>query len=105
MSSSLYLRVVRLLLMTICIALPSAALAIGFKPTINQYIAFSPVGVAAADFNEDGFPDLAIANNQAITASIWMGTGTGFVHTGSYKLPALPSGVVAADFSGDGHSD
>jgi len=63
---------------------------------------------AAADFNGDGKPDLAVSNN-GTSIYIYLGTGTGFPASPSYTLNVgsgvLADHLVAADFSGDGKPD
>jgi hypothetical protein len=62
--------------------------------------------IAAADFNGDGFPDIATANYSAGTVSILLNHGNGTF--GSYKDYAAGSNadaVVAADFNKDGKMD
>ena len=60
--------------------------------------------VAIADFNEDGIPDLAIANFQNGTVTVMLGNGTGgFVADtagGPFKVGAEPASMVAANFNG-----
>jgi hypothetical protein len=62
---------------------------------------------AAADFNGDGRPDLAIANFVSGTASIFIRqAGGGFVAEGAPPGGGLREGALAAgDFDGDGRPD
>src|ERR671932_641519 len=66
----------------------------------------NPLSVAVGDFNGDGKPDLAVANNGSGTVSILLGTGTG-TFTGPTNFPAgsLPTSVAVGDFNGDGQPD
>jgi hypothetical protein len=64
-------------------------------------------GLAAADFNGDGRPDLAIANWDNATISIFLRQAN---NTWSQEGTAIPVGVnpryiTAADFNGDGQPD
>ena len=69
-----------------------------------------PNDFAVADFNHDGYPDLAIVNTQTPFISIFLGDGRGGFHpapgspvrTESYPHP---HGVVAGDFTGHGAID
>jgi Bacterial Ig-like domain (group 3)/FG-GAP-like repeat len=80
---------------------------------------YNPAQVVAADFNGDGYPDLAVADfiplnqippvvNQTSNVVIMLGNGDGTFHpgpgspitTGLYALA-----LVAADFNQDGHTD
>jgi hypothetical protein len=66
----------------------------------------TPQGVAVADFNGDGKPDMAVANNGDDTVSILLGNGDGTFTTAS--TPSAGSGanwVATGDFDGDGIVD
>jgi len=66
----------------------------------------NPQAVAAGDFNEDGKPDLAVANSGGNSVSILLGNGDGTFTTGaSLTTGTNPQGVAVADFNGDGHLD
>jgi VCBS repeat protein len=70
-----------------------------------------PFDLVAADFDEDGILDLAVADNEVGAMRILRGLGTGGVGAGrfasplSYLLPARASAVGTADFDGDGILD
>src|SRR5208282_2294810 len=65
-----------------------------------------PVGLASADFNGDGFPDVAVANAGSETVTVLLGSSQGFQPGVAY-----PSGsgqavaLVSADFNNDGKPD
>jgi len=66
-----------------------------------------PAGIATADFNNDGHPDLAVTNQTDSTVSILLGTGNGndngqnvFLTQTAYATGSGPVGIVTADFSG-----
>lgn len=67
----------------------------------------STIDVAAADLNEDGLPDLILANRDAQPNTILLGLGQGtFTDPVPFGGPRSSSRAVAtADFDGDGHID
>ena len=63
-----------------------------------------PYSIVEADFNQDGIPDVAIANNGDNTVSVLLGDGTGnFAPSPGSPFPAgpAPTSVATADFNGD----
>ena len=68
--------------------------------------AASPSSIVAADFNNDGFADLAVtdqANNQVL---ILLGNGDGTFQTPvAYPTGVKPVALLAQDFDGDGEPD
>jgi uncharacterized repeat protein (TIGR01451 family) len=66
-----------------------------------------PYGVIVGDFNGDGKPDLAIANNDSNTLSILLGDGTGKFTPIAAPLATGPGPVFPAvgDFNNDGRLD
>jgi uncharacterized repeat protein (TIGR01451 family) len=69
-----------------------------------------PSSVAVADFNGDGMPDLAVANQADGTVSVLLGNGSGGFSpmSGSpFSVGAgsSPAAIVAGDFNGDGRAD
>lgn len=71
----------------------------------------APAGIVAADFDNDGKPDIAVTNNvnsAAATISIFRNTSvTGAISFARQDFPAAPAPVriVAADMDGDGLVD
>ena len=68
----------------------------------------NPRGVAVADFNGDGIPDVAVTNSGSTTVGILLGTGSGgFVSAAAYITGSTygPFGITVADFNGDGLPD
>ena len=67
-----------------------------------------PVSIAVADFNGDGKPDLAVANNGDDNVAVFLGRGNGqfTAAAGSpFAVGSLPMAVVAGDLNGDGRPD
>ena len=68
----------------------------------------SSLAVATADFNKDGFPDMAIANAQSNTISIFLGNGKGqFTAAPTVNLPAACQSAYLAtgNFTGAASPD
>jgi len=66
----------------------------------------NPQAVAWADFNNDGIPDLVVANSSSNTISILLGNGDGtFKPKADFSTGTTPEGVAVGDFNGDGNSD
>src|SRR6202012_2908253 len=67
-----------------------------------------PASVVVADFNGDGFPDVAVANYTANTVSVFAGDGLGgfTAITGSpFTVGSGPTALVVGDFNNDGRPD
>ncbi len=66
----------------------------------------SPFGVVSADFNGDGKPDIAAANNGSNNVGIYINKGNGQFNAPAF-LPAgdAPRGIAFGDFNGDGKID
>jgi hypothetical protein len=65
-------------------------------------------GIATADFNEDGFLDVAVSNRNTDEVVIFAGDGSGQLSVLSsvdIGIESIPRYVVAGDFDGDGHID
>jgi hypothetical protein len=69
-------------------------------------VAFSPQGVVAADFNQDGVPDLLAANyNGTLSFLAGLGNGSFAAATSLSTSPLGISGLASADVDGDGLVD
>jgi Flp pilus assembly secretin CpaC len=95
-------------------ALTAGALA-GLLPRTDYAVGTAPVGVAIADFNGDGIPDLVVANQTDSTTngtiSILLGATGGTFGTQTLitipgsKLPSTPSAVAVGHFGVDVNMD
>ena len=71
----------------------------------------NPIAVAVGDFNGDGIPDLALADQQqpqgvGNTVTILLGKGDGtFVNPQHFVVGGHPVSLVVGDFNSDGHLD
>src|SRR5207244_9620304 len=66
----------------------------------------SPQSVAVADFNGDGKPDVAVANNGSHSVSVLLNAGNGaFQPLASYVVNNNPVQLISADHNGDGKPD
>lgn len=83
--------------------MPQAAPGSFFIATGNQ-----PSGLGAADFNGDGFPDLAVADRADNDVLVYLGNGNGTFtkFSGAATITGnAPAWVATGDFNGDGHQD
>src|SRR5262249_7532471 len=63
-------------------------------------------GLAVADFNGDGVPDLAVANAFSATVSVLLNRGDGtFPPPANFSVGGNPNAVIVGDFNGDGIPD
>jgi len=89
--------------------LGSLSKGLSFFNSSNPATVSEPNVVAAADFNGDGFIDLAVSNSNSggTTLTILLGNGDGtFTATNSSPTVGLyPDSIIAADFNGDGIPD
>ncbi len=71
----------------------------------------SPRAITVADFNSDGFPDVAVTNGADGTISVLLGNGTGTSFVPTAQTPIVISAgniihdVLASDFNNDGKPD
>ena len=77
-----------------------------FASPIDFPTGLYPAGVVAADFGNDGKPDVAVTNNGDGTISLLFGAGTGTLASGgTLTAGGGPTWIVLADLNGDGHQD
>ena len=79
----------------------------GFAEEGGSPIAVSagPVGIAAADLDRDGRPDLAVAANSGAVEVLRRNAAGGFTRVPATALGGAQNGIAAADFDGDGRPD
>src|SRR5215831_3898748 len=92
-----------------CLLLFNLPLSAQFQPHVDYAVGPSPYGAAIGDFNKDGKPDLAVANNAggpAGTLSILLGNGDGtFQPHKDFAAGGSPHSIEVADFNQDGKLD
>jgi Bacterial type II and III secretion system protein/FG-GAP-like repeat len=77
-------------------------------PSLQYSTGTDPVWISIADFNDDGFLDLAIANSESNTVSIFLGNGNGtFTAATNPQVPAgtAPTSIAVGDYNVDGLPD
>jgi len=85
--------------------------ASGFSPFATFATGSQPNGLATSDFNGDGKPDVAAANNASNTVSVMLNTtaagaaSPSFATVTNVPTAANPFGVTVGDFNGDGRPD
>lgn len=84
-----------------------AACSWGHFPTQVTYtVGVQPGPVVVGDFNNDGHPDLVVANYLNDTIGVLLNAGDGtFAAQVTYPLDGYPLSVALGDFDGDGRPD
>jgi hypothetical protein len=106
---------IRFFAATLLVLLPlghSASATVGFKPAQSYAVGTAPEMAAAADFNNDGKPDIAVVffGDSSVGddggVSILLGNGDGTFQPAT-KLSAgkNPTRIATGDFNSDGKSD
>lgn len=77
-----------------------------FQSHVDYPAGAGPMSIAVADFNIDGLPDLAVADQTDNAVSLLPGTGSGqFGVNLELNAGNSPVGIVSADFNGDRRPD
>jgi hypothetical protein len=77
-----------------------------FQPQVRYAVGSFPYGLAVADVNLDGIPDILVTNENADTISVLLGNGDGtFQPQATFPTGDGPEGITVADFNGDGLPD
>ncbi len=62
--------------------------------------------ISSGDFNQDGYTDLATANNNSYSVSVMLSAGgSNFGIPVNFSDPQAPTALAVADFNGDGKTD
>ena len=61
--------------------------------------------MVAADFNVDGFADIAVTNESGSTVSVLIGSAAGLSAPTLLNVGTHPDGIIAADLNADGRFD
>ncbi len=78
----------------------------GFNDAVNYSVGANPYATTVGDFNGDGSPDLATANDGDDNVSVQLGDGDGTFQTAvNYNVGANPGFIVTGDFNRDGKLD
>jgi uncharacterized protein (TIGR03437 family) len=94
----------------LCLLFSQAASAVtpSFAAPLALPAQQAPLGIAAGDFNGDGFQDIAIANAASATVSVYVGSGNGtFSPAATVTLPDGCSAayIASAKFTGAAQPD
>jgi hypothetical protein len=90
---------------------PTGATTPSFSPQQTFAVVGDPQSVVVADFNGDGKPDLAVANNGPNAVSVLLNTtptgatAASFAPQGTFTANSNLNSVAVGDFNGDGKPD
>ena len=85
---------------------PGFTQTLGTPNILTVGVNTAPTGVAVADFNGDGKPDLVVTNRGTNNVSVFLGNGDGtFQAAVNTPVGAQPTAVAVGDFNVDGKPD
>ena len=90
---------------TVTILLNQGGSAPNFIRAFDVAVGLGPFDLTSADFNRDGFLDLAVANADGHTVSILRGRAAGGFTRNDVAVPPGPRGITTADVNEDGRAD
>ena len=77
-----------------------------FDPGAVILLAPEVYSISSGDFNQDGYTDLATANNNSYSVSVMLSAGgSNFGIPVNFSDPQAPTALAVADFNGDGKTD
>ena len=88
--------------------LGASSSSLSFLTPSNPTTGNNPSSIVIGDFNNDGIPDLAVANNGDGTVTILLGKGDGTFAQAAKSPIAVgdyPWSLAVSDFNGDGNAD
>ncbi len=79
----------------------------GFYTLLTAYAAASgPNSAMIADFNDDGYLDITVANENSNNISVFLGNGDGsFGSASNFSAGTTPYAICSGNFDGDGNLD
>lgn len=77
-----------------------------FSAATSYAVGTNPIALSVGDFNGDGKPDIAVANQGSNDVSVLLGSATGrFALAGTFAVAGSPGSLAIADFNHDGRPD
>ncbi len=91
---------------TVSILLGNGTSTNTFQAHVDYPVGSQPAAIVVGDFNQDGIPDLAVANYGSNNVSVLIGNGDGtFKAAVNYPVGAGPYALARADFNADKYPD